>query len=76
MSACIEDLKIGAFFLSHALHLNKPLRTAYGGMHYDAGDVGIEVGHQAVDKVEVGEIAQIDDEILDVVHRGTAVGQQ
>ena len=45
-------------------------------MHYGAGDVGIEVGHHAVDKVEVGEIAQIDDELLDVVHRGAAVGQQ
>lgn len=40
------------------------------------GDVGIDVGHHAVDKVVVGEITEIDDEILDVVHSGSTVGKE
>ena len=33
-------------------------------------DVGIYLRHHARDSVVVGEITQIDDEILDVVHSG------
>ena len=40
------------------------------------GDVGIDVLHHAIGKVLVGEITQIDDEILDVVHSGPSVGKQ
>ena len=63
-------------FLGHTLHLDKPLRTAYGCMHYCARDVGIYLRHHARDSVVVGEITQIDDEILDVVHSGATVGKQ
>ena len=45
-------------------------------MHYCARDVGIYLRHHARDSVVVGEITQIDDEILDVVHSGTTVGKQ
>ena len=38
------------------------------------GDVGIDMLHHAIDKVVVGEITQIDDEILDVLHSGLSVG--
>ena len=62
--------------LRHTLHLYQPLGTADGGMDDGTGDVGIDVGHHAVDKVVVGEIAEIDDEILDVVHSGSTVGKE
>ena len=62
--------------LCHTLHLYEPLGTADGGINDGTGDVGIDVGHHAIDEVIIGEITQIDNEIHDVVHRGSTVGKE
>lgn len=63
-------------FFCNTFHLYQPSRLANLGLDDDMGNLGIELLHHLLYCVVVGEVTEIDDEVLDVVHRGTSVFEQ
>ena len=62
--------------LCNAFHFYQPAWSAYFCLHDDAGNLWVKLLHQSIHRVIVGDVAQIDDEVLDIIHRGIAIFQQ
>lgn len=70
--------QISAFLLSFCdtFHLNQPSWPADFGFYDDAGYLRIKLLHHSIYRMIVGNISQVDDEVLDIIHGGIAIFQQ
>ena len=70
--------QISAFLLSFCdtFHLNQPSWPADFGFYDDAGYLRIKLLHHSIYRMIVGNISQLDAEVLDISHGGIAIFQQ
>ena len=72
--SCYLSLLFALF--GDTFHLYQPTWAAYPCLHDDVWYLWIELLHHLFYCVVIRNVTEIDDEILDVVHRGLAIFQQ
>ena len=60
----------------NAFHFYQPTWTTDLGLNDDVWYLGIELAHHRLNGVVVGDVSEINDEILDVVHSGITIFEQ